>query len=53
MRAVVRDHLRRRLSAPKRIGTPYRLVALHTAPDFDTAAWVNDDVMAGSTTHPE
>ena len=32
--AVIRDRLRRRLSAPKRIGCPYRLSAFSTAPGF-------------------
>lgn len=53
LQRVVRDRLRRRLSAPKRIGTPYRLVALHATPEFDTAAWLSDEVMAGLTAHPE
>ena len=48
MRAVIRDRLRRRLSAPKRIGCPYRLAAFSTAPGFDTQAWLPGDVMAGS-----
>ena len=46
MRAVIRDRLRRRLSAPKRIGCPYRLAAFSTAPGFDTQAWLPGDVMA-------
>jgi predicted DNA-binding WGR domain protein len=46
MRAVVRDRLRRRLSAPRRIGCPYRLAAFSTAPGFDTQAWLPGDVMA-------
>jgi predicted DNA-binding WGR domain protein len=46
IRAVIRDRLRRRLSAPKRIGCPYRLSALSTAPGFDAAAWLPGDVMA-------
>ncbi|MGA2701280.1 MAG: hypothetical protein ABSH35_09295 [Isosphaeraceae bacterium] len=35
-----------RLSAPKRIGRPYRLAAFSTAPGFDTQAWLPGDVMA-------
>ncbi len=46
MRAVIRDRLRRRLSAPKRIGCPYLLTALNSAPGFDTSAWLPGDVMA-------
>ena len=46
IRAVIRDRLRRRLSAPKRIGCPYRLAAFSTAPGFDAASWLPGDVMA-------
>jgi hypothetical protein len=45
MRAIIRDRLRRRLSAPKRIGCPYRLTALNVASDFDAADWLPPDVM--------
>jgi predicted DNA-binding WGR domain protein len=46
MQTVIRDRLRRRLSAPKRIGCPYRLSALSSAPGFDASAWLPGDVMA-------
>jgi predicted DNA-binding WGR domain protein len=46
MRAVIRDRLRRRLSAPKRIGCPYRLASFSAAPGFDATAWLPGDVMA-------
>lgn len=46
MRAIIRSRLRRRLSAPQRIGCSYRLAALSAAPGFDTSAWLPDDVMA-------
>jgi hypothetical protein len=46
MRAIIRDRLRRRLSAPKRIGCPYRLAAFIAAPGFDAAAWLPGEVMA-------
>lgn len=46
MQAVIRDRLRRRLSAPKRIGCPYRLAAYSAAPGFDASAWLPGDVMA-------
>ena len=36
----------RRLSAPKRIGCPYRLAAFSTAPGFDASAWLPGEVMA-------
>ena len=47
MRATIRDCLRRRLSAPKRIGCSYRLAAFNSAPGFNTADWLPGDVMAG------
>jgi hypothetical protein len=46
MRAVVRERLRRRLSAPRRIGCPYRLAAFSAAPGFDASAWLPGEVMA-------
>jgi predicted DNA-binding WGR domain protein len=45
MKAVVRERLRRRLSAPQRIGVPYRLAVLSSAPGFEAAAWLPDSVM--------
>ena len=47
MKAVIRDRLRRRLSAPKRIGCAYRMTSLSTATGFDTAAWLPREVIAG------
>jgi hypothetical protein len=46
IKAIIRDRLRRRLSAPRRIGCPYRLAAFSSAPGFDAAAWLPGDVMA-------
>lgn len=46
IRAVIRDRLRRRLSAPKRIGCPYRLAVFSTTPGFDASSWLPGDVMA-------
>lgn len=46
MKALIRDRLRRRLTAPKRIGCPYRLVALDVALGFDAAPWLPGDIMA-------
>ena len=46
MQAVIRDRLRRRLSAPKRIGCPYRLAGFSSAPGFDATDWLPGDVMA-------
>ncbi len=46
IRAILRDRLRRRLSAPKRIGCPYRLSAFSVAPGFDASTWLPGEVMA-------
>ena len=46
IKAVIRDRLRRRLSAPRRIGCPYRLASFSAAPGFDASAWLPGDVMA-------
>ena len=46
MRAIILDRLRRRLSAPKRIGCSYRLAAYSAAPGFDASAWLPGEVMA-------
>ena len=46
VRTVIRDRLRRRLSAPKRIGCPYRLAGFSAANGFDASAWLPGDVMA-------
>jgi predicted DNA-binding WGR domain protein len=46
VRAIIRDRLRRRLSAPKRIGCSYRLTTLNSAPGFGAAAWLPGEVMA-------
>jgi predicted DNA-binding WGR domain protein len=45
IRAIIRRSLRRRLSAPTRIGCPYRLVAVSAAPGFDPFAWLPGEVM--------
>lgn len=46
IRAVIRERLRRRLSAPKRIGCPYRLTAFSAAPGVDATAWLPGEIMA-------
>jgi predicted DNA-binding WGR domain protein len=46
LRALLRDRLRRRLSAPKRIGCAYRLAAFSHAPGFPAADWLPGDIMA-------
>ena len=46
LRVVIRDRLRRRLSAPKRIGYPYRLSEFSTAAGFDASRWLPGEVVA-------
>jgi hypothetical protein len=46
MRAVIRERLRRRLSAPRRIGCPCRVTAYRSAPGFDATAWLPGDIIA-------
>ena len=46
LRKVIRDRLRRRLSAPRRIGCPYRLTLISEAPGFDAASWLPEDLVA-------
>jgi predicted DNA-binding WGR domain protein len=46
VRSIIRDRLRRRLSAPKRIGCPYRLAGFSIAPDLDASVWLPGEVMA-------
>lgn len=46
IRAIIRDKLRRRVSAPTRIGCPYRLVKLSAASEMKAEAWLPGDVVA-------
>jgi hypothetical protein len=46
IRAIVRDRLRRRLSAPKRIGCSERSAAFSAAPGLDASSWLHGVVMA-------
>lgn len=46
LQEVIRERLRRRLSAPRRIGCPYQLAAVNAAPGFDSPAWLPSDVIA-------
>jgi hypothetical protein len=50
MRCVIRDRLRRRLSAPKRIGCSYRLSAFSTSRGVDPADWLPGNLMASLLT---
>ncbi len=46
LKAIIRDRLRRRLSAPRRIGCAYRMTNLNTAAGFDASAWLPGELMA-------
>lgn len=46
LRAMIRERLLRRLSAPRRIGCSYRLTALSAAPPLDPADWLPNEIMA-------
>ena len=46
LRAIIRDRLRRRISAPKRIGCSYQLAAYNVAPGFDATCWLPAGLMA-------
>ena len=46
LRIIIRDRLLRRLSAPRRIGCPYRLVGFDAAADVDASFWLAADMMA-------
>jgi len=46
LRSIVKQRLRRRLSAPKRIGCSYRLKELSAVSGFDAETWLPGDVMA-------
>lgn len=41
MQRVVREHLRRRLTAPRRIGCAYRLTSMNAARGFVATEWVS------------
>jgi hypothetical protein len=44
-RKSIRERLGRRLSAPRRIGVPYRMTLFSVAPGFDAVGWVPGDVL--------
>jgi hypothetical protein len=46
LRVMIRSHLLRRLSAPRRIGCAYRLVSCTAAAGVDPADWLPTDLMA-------
>lgn len=45
IRAIIRDRLRRRLSAPRRIGCAYRLASVKLATGFDVESWLPRDIL--------
>jgi predicted DNA-binding WGR domain protein len=45
VRAVLRTHLLRRLSAPRRIGCAYRLVTCVSIPGFELTDWFLGDLI--------
>jgi hypothetical protein len=46
LRMVIRESLRRRLSAPRRIGCAYRLKELSAAAGVDVGFWLPESVLA-------
>jgi len=40
---MVALHLRRRLSAPRRVGASYRVIRLDSVPELDVTAWLPDE----------
>lgn len=49
IRTIVRERLRRRRSAPKRIGCAYRVTTFDAVAEFDASAWLHDSIVF----HPE
>lgn len=45
LHGIVKERLRRRLSAPKRIGCSYRLKEVSAVAGFDVNLWLPSDVM--------
>lgn len=46
MQRIVREHLRRRITALKRIGCAYQLTDLDVAHDFESDAWIPGDLVS-------
>lgn len=47
LRKIIRESLRRRLSAPKRIGCAYRLRGLNAGDGIDVDFWLPADALTG------
>jgi predicted DNA-binding WGR domain protein len=45
IRAIVRKRLRRRRSAPKRIGCAYRVTKFDVVSELDASAWLPEDML--------
>lgn len=45
LRALIRAHLLRRVSAPRRIGCAYRIVCIASSEEIDSSGWVPADVI--------
>lgn len=45
-RTEVRRRLRRRISAPRRIGVTYQVTQLSAAPGFATSQWIPPEIIA-------
>jgi hypothetical protein len=46
IRAMIRDRLLRRLSAPKQIGCAYRLATFNAASSLNPSEWLPGEIMA-------
>ena len=46
LQQVIRERLRRRRSATRRIGCPYRMTSFAAAPDFNVSGWLPADVLS-------
>ena len=46
LQSIVKERLRRRLSAPRRIGCRYRLNELSAVPGFDAETWLPGELMS-------
>jgi predicted DNA-binding WGR domain protein len=46
LQSMIRERLRRRLSAPRRIGCSYHLKEFSAADEFDAYAWLPGEVIA-------
>ena len=46
LQQVIRERLRRRRSASRRIGCAYRMTSFSAAPEFNVTGWLPTDVLA-------